>query len=179
MTNNQKNIFKIILGVFFIINFFSFKEKIITENELVTKTVTVNHYIQKNKGGGRNSTNIAVKFGTKEYRNAFIIEKSGTKNIEWQLLENIKSGDQLIIKIHKDKVSNLDDEIGDEIPIYTLIKNNKVIYDVEEYNKSKKRFKFNWSFFGLLIGLYLIINEIITYKKITQNPIQKNKNKSK
>lgn len=159
MTTSKKdkvNWFYIILGLFFCLvsclGFFWADKKDITESELETKTIVVSQNIRKI--GGRQSR-YEYRLWTNEYQCSFVIKTTGGIAAHWDNLDNITKNDTLIIKIHNSRLSDLNKK-SEDIPIYSLIKNNKWVYDIDSYNNSQKQYDKRWNVICIILSILFI-----------------------
>ncbi len=156
MTTSKKdkvNWFYIILGLFFCLGFLWADKKDITESELETKTIVVRDDIRKI--GGRRSK-YEYQLWTNEYQCSFVIKKAGGIAAHWDNLDNITKNDTLIIKIHNSRLSDLNKK-SEDIPIYSLIKNNKWVYDTDSYNNSQKQYNKRWNIIFVIMSILFIL----------------------
>ncbi len=142
----------IILGLFFGLVFLWPVKKDISESELEAKTVIVSHDIKKM--GGRNSK-YEYRLWTNEYQCSFVIKTAGGIAAHWDNLGNITKNDTLIIKIHNSRLADLNKK-SEDIPIYSLVKNDKPIYDIDTYNISQNTLNKRWNII-LVISVILFV----------------------
>jgi hypothetical protein len=149
----KKNWFYLTLGMLFILSFLWTDKINIQENDLETRTIIVSHDIQYT--GGRRSK-FEYRLGSTEYPCSFVIKSAGALAAKWTNLENTIKNDTLIIKIHTNRLQDLNKKTED-IPIYSLIKNNKLVYDTDGYNISQKTIDRRWSLIFIIIGILFIL----------------------
>lgn len=154
---DQINWFYVILGLFFGLGFLWTEKKGISENELETKTVVVSHNIRKI--GGRKSK-YEYRLWTNEYQCSFVIKTAGGIAAHWDNLDNITKNDTLIIKIHNSRLSDIHTK-SEDIPIYSLIKNNKWVYDIDSYNNSQKTLDKRWKVIFIIMSVLFILRGLI------------------
>ncbi len=168
MTTTRKdkiNWFYLILGLFSGLLFLWPDKKDILESELETKTVIISHNIKKI--GGRNSK-YEYKLWTNEYQCSFVIEIAGCIAAHWDNLDNITKNYTLIIKINSNRLSDLNKK-SEDIPIYSLIKNNKGVYDIESYNNSQKKYDKRWKVIFIIMCIILILRGLTIISSKTAN----------
>lgn len=152
MKKDKVNWFYVILGLFFCLGFLWSDKKDILENELETKTVVVSHDIRKI--GGRRSK-YEYQLWSNEYQCSFVIKTAGGIAAHWDYLDNITKNDTLIIKIHNSRLSDLKKKYED-IPIYSLVKNNNQVYDIYSYNNSQKTLDKRWNVIFIIMSILFI-----------------------
>ena len=150
---DKTNWFYLALGLLFILSFFLVDKSDIRENELETKTIIVSNDIQKT--GGRRSK-FEYRLGSREYQCSFVIKAAGALAAKWTNIENTINNDTLTIKIHSSRLQDLSKQ-SEYIPIYSLIKNNKLVYDVDNYNISQKTIDRRWSLIFIVVGILFIL----------------------
>jgi hypothetical protein len=156
MTTSKKdkvNWFYLILGLFFCLAFLWTDKKDIIVSELETKTIVVRQDIRKI--GGRTSKH-EYRLWTNEYQCSFVIKKAGCIAAHWDNIDNITKNDTLIIKVNKSRLSDLNKK-SEDIPIYSLIKNNKYVYDTDSYNNSQKQYDKRWNVIYTIMGILFIL----------------------
>jgi hypothetical protein len=155
MTTPKKdklNWFYIALGLFFGLGFLWADKKDLEASELETKTIVVSQDIQKI--GGR--SNYEYRLWTKEYACSFVIKTAGGIAAQWDNLDNITKNDTLIIKIHHSRLADLNNK-SEDIPIYSLVKNSKWVYDIDSYNKSQKNYDKRWNVIFILMSILFVL----------------------
>ncbi len=160
MTTTKKdkiNWFYVILGLFFGLGFLWSDRKEIDESELVTKTIVVSHDIRKI--GGRRSK-YEYRLWTNEYQCSFVIKTAGGIAADWNDLDNITKNDTLTIKIHNSRLSDMNKK-SEDIPIYSLIKNNSLVYDIDSYNSSQKTLDKRWNVIFVIMSVLFILRGLI------------------
>ena len=150
---DKKNWFYLTLGMLFILSFLWKDKNNIHENNLETITIIVSNDIQYI--GSRRSKFEYILYSS-EYKCSFVINSAGALAAKWTNLENTVKNDTLIIKIHTSRLQDLNKKT-EEIPVYSLIKNNKLVYDVDSYNISQKTIDLRWSLIFIIIGILFIL----------------------
>jgi hypothetical protein len=149
---SKPNWFYIMLGLFFCIPFFLTDNKEINHTELNSKTIIVNNDIHKFRG---RKNKYSYRILSTEYKSSFVIEPEGGIAANWRNLDNIKKNDTLIIEISNNRKVDLNNK-SEDIPIFSLIKNNKKIYDLESYNKAKKKYDRRLNIIFIIMSILLI-----------------------
>ncbi len=149
---DKLNWFYIGLGLFFSLSFLWADKKDVVESELETKTIVVSQDIQKT--GGR--SNYEYRLWPKEYACSFVIKTAGGIAAHWVNLDNITQNDTLIIKIHNSRLADLNKK-SEDIPIYSLMKNNKWVYDLDSYNKSQKNYDKRWNVILIIMSILFVL----------------------
>jgi hypothetical protein len=149
---NKRNWFYIMLGLFFCVPFSLSDNNEIKHTELNSKTIVVNNEIHKFRG---RKNKYSYRIWSTEYQSSFVIEPEGGIAANWKDLDNIKKNDTLIIEIGNDRNVDLDNKSKD-IPIFSLIKNNKIVYDLKSYNKAKKEYDRRRNIIFIIMSILLI-----------------------
>lgn len=149
---NKTNLFYIIIGLFFGICFLWINSEEISERDLENKTVIVSRDIRINYGL---KSKYEYQFWVNEYQCSFVIKTAGGIAAHWNNLDSITKSDTLIIKMHKSRLSDLDKQY-EEIPIYSLEKNNDQIFDLDSYNTSQNTLNKRWRIISLILGILFV-----------------------
>ena len=156
-SQNKQNWFYILLGLLFflpsILNLFVVDKSAVEESELVTKTLILKNNIQEIKyWKDRN----AFQFYSTEDQCLFVIEKgvrTASNSID---LDNLDKGDTIFVNIHKNSLVDLTKKT-EKIPIYSIQKNGRQIYDVASYNNTRKTYEGRWRIVFLIFGVLITI----------------------
>lgn len=159
---DKTNWFYILLGLFFCIGFFWQNKNDIAESELSTKTIIVRNDIQKI---GRRSR-YEYRLGATEYECSFVIKTAGSMAARKDQLTSITKNDTLIIKIHNSRLSDLNSKSKD-IPIYSLIRNNFLVYDTDSYNQAQKMRDKRWGIIFIIMGALFMLRGLVVISSKT------------
>ncbi|WP_445720371.1 hypothetical protein [Flavobacterium sp.] len=140
------------LGLFFCVPFSLSDNNEIKHTEVNSKTIIANNDIYKFLG---RKNKYRYRIWSTEHKSSFVIEPEGGIAANWKDLDNIKKNDTLIIEIGNNREVDLDNK-SEAIPIFSLIKNNKIVYDLESYNKAKKEYDRRWNIIFIIMSILLI-----------------------
>ena len=150
--NKDKIDFKyIIIGILSLGAFLLPNNNNIIENDLVLKEIIVKYDI---KDISSRKSEKVYRINDKENSCSFVIDKIGAIAAKWNNLDNIIKNDTLQIQIHKNSLNKLDSKV--DIFIYSLIKNNQLIFDLYGYNKEQNVYDKKWDT-TFIIGSVLLI----------------------
>ena len=141
------------MGLLLLFFFFWKNNYEIKVSELETKTIVASIDI---KNIGNNKDDISYRIWPKEYKCSFIINDASGLAANWKNLDNIKKDDTLIIQIQSKRINDLSNKAVD-IPIYSLIRNGKPIYDLESYNQAQNKINKRWRIISLIMGILLTL----------------------
>lgn len=151
--NDKVNWFYIALGLFFISAFFWTDKPDINEYDLKSEVIILCQDIKKING---TRTSYEYRLNTNKYDCSFIIETAGGMAAGWKNLDSLKKNDTLEIKYHSSRNIDLFEK-GELIPIYTVIKDENIIYSLESYKKSQQTLDKRWKIIFLILGVLFIL----------------------
>lgn len=152
MKKDKTNWFYIALGFFFIIGFLVPKRKDVNEHELVTQQIIVSGIQKINY----HKSDDKYRIFSPGYENSFVIRTPGRVGGRETELDRITKNDTLVIKIHASRQFDTDAK-QKAIPIYSLKKNGKLIYDVDTYNKAQTTYDKRWGIIFLIMGSLFLL----------------------
>ncbi|MES2381765.1 MAG: hypothetical protein V4538_12030 [Bacteroidota bacterium] len=151
---DKTNWYKIAIGsIFFFAALFSANKSDISGDELTTKTIVVKSPVRNIH---RRRSNDEYSISALNYGCSFIIRTPGVMAAKGQDIANITQNDTLLIHIRNSRVDDLNNKSKD-IPIYTLIKNNHVIYGLAAYNESQAILDKRWNIVFIMMGSLFLL----------------------
>lgn len=149
--DNKPNWSYIMIGLFFCILFFLPTNNEKKHSELDSKIIVVTSDIHKFRG---RKNKYSYRIWSTEHKASFVIEPEGGSAANWENLDNIKKNDTLVIEIDDHRNEDLENE-SEAIPVFSLIKNNKIVFDLESYTTAKKKYDTKWNIIFILMSILL------------------------
>lgn len=150
---DKTNWYKIALGIFFLVACFCANKSDISADELTKETIIVKSPIRNIH---RSKSSDEYSISALNYPCSFIIRTPGVVAANRQGIADITQNDTLLVQISNSRVEDLNNKVKN-IPIYSLVKNNQVIYGLAAYNESQATLNKRWNTIFIAMGLLFLL----------------------
>jgi len=156
MKKLKLNFINIFIGLFFITCYFIIRPDEIIINDLSKVELTIKLVPIQIKGY---RSQIAYVIESVEHKAKFQITKPGAMAAGWDIMKTLRKGDVLNALILKSDYEYINNN-NKKIKIYSLQRNAKELFSVDDYNKTSNKYYRRWRLLFVVLGLLLFARGI-------------------